>query len=320
MAKQVFTQAIQLDLIRRLQLMLLDALMSSGPWRAGDIAFQGGTCLNLVYASPRFSEDLDFVIGSDKGLKRVVGAAAARMESLLLTSLPGAVVKMAGRDANPEALNAKNPRTFNLSVAHADWARSIKIKVEFWLSNPQAVREYVHGVRSAQVLEAVAAGGPLRVSVAPVFLPVADLTEILVDKLHALVHRTYLKPRDVFDLWWLHAQQGIHGWSIPLVEKFDNHAHMYPGSTQALEDFIPLLSDAAETVQALVGKPEFSADLQRWLGAGSGLASPAAADAIAQLVADRCQACVQEVRETLEQRDQVEGGSLVSDVPRDGRS
>ena len=35
------------------------------------------------------------------------------------------------------------------------------------------------------------------------FVPTADMSEIYVDKVFALAARSYLKPRDVFDLHWL---------------------------------------------------------------------------------------------------------------------
>lgn len=40
------------------------------------------------------------------------------------------------------------------------------------------------------------------------FVPTAQLEEIYADKIFALVARNYLKPRDIFDLYWL-GRQGI---------------------------------------------------------------------------------------------------------------
>jgi len=48
-------------------------------------------------------------------------------------------------------------------------------------------------VRTASVLSAVAEGGPLRATVAPVLISAASLEEIAVDKLHALVCAPYMK-------------------------------------------------------------------------------------------------------------------------------
>ena len=71
MKKLPFSQRQTLDMTRRMQLLLLDALMASGNWSRDEIRFQGGTCLSLVYGSSRFSEDLDFVLGTERGLNRI---------------------------------------------------------------------------------------------------------------------------------------------------------------------------------------------------------------------------------------------------------
>ena len=49
------------DTLHRLVLM---ELVEAGDWSCKNMAFQGGTSLHLVYDSPRFSEDLDFLLAN----------------------------------------------------------------------------------------------------------------------------------------------------------------------------------------------------------------------------------------------------------------
>jgi predicted nucleotidyltransferase component of viral defense system len=282
MAKNVFTQEQQLDLTKRLQLLLLDSLAAGTHWDIDSTRFQGGTCLSLSYGSSRFSEDLDFVLGTDKGLNRMLTAAQARMSNSLRVSLPGAVVKFAARDEDLEAIEAKNPRTFTMTVSHPDWYRVIKVKAEFWVADPEAVRQYESGVIPAKLLTQAVEGVPLRMTLPPVMLPTATLNEILVDKLHALACRPYLKHRDIFDLWWL-TEQGIKGWDSELLARYPYHARMYSDSPE-LEQLVEVLRAKTIDVQALVGKPAFREDLQKWLGQDSPLSSQSSADVMATVV------------------------------------
>jgi hypothetical protein len=284
MAKTTFSQAVLLDATKRLQLLLLDCLMASGNWTRDDIRFQGGTCLSLVYGSARFSEDLDFLLGTDRGLNRMLAGASARMTETLRIALPGATVRFSLRDdSGLEGAHARNPRTFTMSVAQPDWHKAVRIKVEFWLSDPEAVAQYGAGVRTARVLEAAREGAPLRLTVPPVLVNAANPEEILVDKLHALVGRKYLKHRDVFDLWWLRTQ-GLENWSEALVKHYANHARMYAGAP-SIEQLAAKLALKAKDISALMGERTFPADLKRWLGADSSTATQASADALAESVA-----------------------------------
>ena len=277
MTKLVFTQEQQLDFTKRLQLLLLDSMVSSGHW--GTAKFQGGTCLSLCYGSSRFSEDLDFLLGTDKGLKRMLTAASARMTNVLRLSVPDAKLKFAARDDDPESPSARNPRTFTLTASSEDWYRSIKIKVEFWVADPAAVAQYASGVVSAKVLTRAVEGVPLRMALPAVMVPTADLKEILVDKLHALACRDYLKHRDVFDLWWL-SQQDVGDWRGELATRYPYHALMYNDSPE-ISKLRDVLREKTLVIAAMVGRPEFPIELKKWLGEDSSLAGQAGADSIA---------------------------------------
>ncbi|MFK4705956.1 putative nucleotidyltransferase component of viral defense system [Roseateles asaccharophilus] len=286
MTKIAFNQEQQLDLTRRLQLMLLEAVMASGTWVQDDIRFQGGTCLSLVHGSSRFSEDLDFVIGTDRGLARVLSAAEVRMGERLRLALPGAQVKFSARDDDIESLDAKNPRTFMMTVSHPDWHRAVKVKVEFWVANPEAVAKYEARTLPARLLTQVVEGVPLRVTLAPVLVRSAETQEILVDKLHALACRSYMKHRDVYDLWWLSQSGQQLDWCAELKRRYDYHAEMYNDSP-TLPALGQALAAKADEIAAMAGDATFSQDLKKWLGAKDSLATQASADVIATQVAQQ---------------------------------
>ena len=305
MPKTVFTQEQQLDLTRRLQLLLLDSMAASGSWLTGDSArFQGGTCLSLSYGSSRFSEDLDFVLGTDKGLSRMLAGAQARMANLLRVATPGAQVRFATRDESLEADQSRNPRTFTMTVSHPEWYRAIKVKVEFWVADPEAVRQYEARVIPAKLLAAAVDGVPLRMALPPVMLPTATLQEILVDKLHALACREYLKLRDVYDLWWL-AEQGTQAWSAELVARYGHHERMYNDSP-SLERLADVLLEKTQDILTLIGRPAFADELKRWLGEGSALATQGAADSMASRVVDRLQTMVAELKDEMGESEAAE--------------
>jgi hypothetical protein len=305
MAKLVFSQANLLDMTRRLQLLLLDAVMASGNWSRQDIRFQGGTCLSLVYGSGRFSEDLDFVLGTDRGLNRMFAGVAARMNNALRAGLPGAVVRFATKGDDLESDATRNPRAFTMTISHPDWYRTVKVKAEFWLCDPEAVKRYGAGVRTANVLGAAADGVPLRLAISPVLVNAADREEIVVDKLHALVGRRYLKHRDVFDLWWL-AAQGLEDWSGCLRQHYENHARMHAASPR-LEELGPLLRSKATEIAALTRSDTFSKELKRWLGSDSQTATRPSADAIADVVAKRVTSCAIELAKERVPRSRTRG-------------
>lgn len=77
MPKRHLTAAEAFDLRQALHVATLDALMASRRWEPGDLAFQGGTSLHLVHGSPRFSEDLDFLVNSSLKLNSISAAFEA---------------------------------------------------------------------------------------------------------------------------------------------------------------------------------------------------------------------------------------------------
>lgn len=254
------------------QLTVLGGLINARRWATGEFKFQGGTSLRLVYGSPRFSEDLDFVLANTRGLTRIVNGAAVYVRSTLAAQYPDIAVNVKARDENAETTGAKNPSTFMLTLSSPEWMQTIKIKLEFWSANQDSVKSY----QSAPLTASIPGRSPIGVAVTPVITETAVLDEILVDKLHALGDRNYTKWRDVFDLWWLSSAKGYDAAraAAEFERRFAYHAAMYPPE-KPFQSAIEALTIACDKIDALLASPEglLSArkDMERWLSADSPL-------------------------------------------------
>ncbi len=69
MPKRRLTPTEAFDLRQALHVATLDALMASRRWEPADLAFQGGASLHLAHGSPRYSEDLHFLVDASLNLQ-----------------------------------------------------------------------------------------------------------------------------------------------------------------------------------------------------------------------------------------------------------
>lgn len=181
--KRVLAPDEQFRLRNALQLATLAALMESRRWEPGDLVFQGGTCLHLAHGSARFSEDLDFMI---RGGLSIDGLAAEIERRLRLPSGSNGLVPTVSMGRHD-----RNPHSFTVTLSAPDVIGSVKVKVELWETDRNVLR-------SVQVVVSAIAG-----AAGPMYVPSENLEEICADKIYAVGARARLKPRDVFDLWWL---------------------------------------------------------------------------------------------------------------------
>lgn len=172
--------------------------------------FQGGTCLHLVHGSPRFSQDMDFMISSVEGLNAKMERATDLAREMLERAHPGCLdgwqwrLSMRG---NGES-DLRNPRLYHLTVQAPDWVRSIKIKAEFFL-----VREQDLARCNADLiftLPMAMARTTLGQSLQPTqaaMVRALSIADLVADKLYAASGREFSKARDWFDLWWISRHQ-----------------------------------------------------------------------------------------------------------------
>jgi hypothetical protein len=217
MPKRHLTPAQAFDWRQALHVATLDALMASRRWEPGDLVFQGGTSLHLAYGSPRYSEDLDFLVNSSLNLQSIAKAVEARLEGAAWLLPAGAKLIVT------KAKDARNPHTFVVAIGGADLIGAVRVKVELWRAPESTVNAVKTTVSPIRLASGAASG-------LQTFVPTAELPEIYVDKVFALGARPYLKSRDVFDLHWL-VSRGVAGVCTP--ESLRVRLATYPDETAA---------------------------------------------------------------------------------------
>lgn len=165
-----------------LQARILEALQRAGAFIT--LAFHGGTALRFLYASPRYSEDLDF-------------ALERAPEQYNLRQYLRAI--QTGLTAEGYALDLK----FNdQKVVHNAWLRFPGLLYELNLSPHPAEILAV----KLEVDTRPPAGAELATSVVRRYVILQlhhhDRASLLAGKLHAILQRPYLKGRDLYDLLW----------------------------------------------------------------------------------------------------------------------
>ncbi len=165
-----------------LQARILQTLQDAGAWTS--LAFLGGTALRFLYATPRFSEDLDFTLedrDADYDFPRLMDAVratfaregyAVEVGANMRTTVNKAFVRFPGLQ-------------YEMGLSpHGDQAFSVTVEVD---TNPPEGA----GVETSTVRRFVT----LRLSH-------HDKPSLVAGKTAALLLRKWIKGRDVYDLVW----------------------------------------------------------------------------------------------------------------------
>lgn len=180
-------------------MVFIQALTQAEPLQARQIAFHGGTSLHLSWQSPRFSEDLDFLLDRSQSGKmdKTIRKVEASMRRILKAKDPDLDVRIA--DKTREGSNLLN---YRVTISSRAIIGNVHVKAEFWQVPTDYLRKY--DTRFTYPLK----GGDLVTSISqPV--PAATLETAYADKMTACATRRHLKWRDVFDIWWLRQQIDI---------------------------------------------------------------------------------------------------------------
>jgi predicted nucleotidyltransferase component of viral defense system len=210
-----------------LQVRLLQSLQDCGTFNTW--AFQGGTALHLLYAMPRFSEDLDFALiepGTAHDFRDIVANARKVFEA----EDYGVGVRISDRRAVKFAFVSFRGLLFELDLsAHASETLSIKVEVD---SNPPAGA----GIASTIVRRHVI-----------LHLRHHDKASLFAGKLHAVLARRYTKGRDMYDLLWYLSDRT---WPTPNIELLNNALRQtrWEGPQVTLENWRQLVSRRLETI------------------------------------------------------------------------
>jgi predicted nucleotidyltransferase component of viral defense system len=236
-----FTANERFEFAEWLHVESLAAILSLHSWTPGRFAFQGGTALHLCYGSPRFSEDLDFLLLDIKDLEGFAQHLSVHLSMAALIRVPGSSIKVTANSHNAE----RNPMLFEARFQHPQVMTKLVVKLEFFKTPQPLMTPYrtelrqPRGMHSAYVMQI------------PGLVPTAEASEIVLDKIHAFPHRAYLKYRDVFDLWWLRQNELPRIDWAGMAPRFDYHRELY-NTTQPADLGAKLRERAAQiTVSGL---------------------------------------------------------------------
>ncbi|MEA3396786.1 MAG: nucleotidyl transferase AbiEii/AbiGii toxin family protein [Chloroflexota bacterium] len=165
-----------------LQARILDCLQRVGALIP--LAFHGGTALRFLYASDRYSEDLDFALERAKP-KYDLRAYLRAIRTELAAEGYAVELKVNDRKVVHSAFVRFAGLLYELGLSpHHDQVLAVKIEVD---TNPPA-------------------GAMLATTVVRRYVTLQlqhhDRASLLAGKLHAILQRPYLKGRDIYDLLW----------------------------------------------------------------------------------------------------------------------
>ena len=196
-----------------LQLILLHLLYSHQSSKA--VFFKGGTAIRWCYGGTRFSEDLDFVTPLEiNQLEELIAAISKQLERESIAHFgPGTVTV----STKPSRANASKVLVTYMPASERE-KTTVKVEFERLAQGkiPNTTRMVMGGMPSAARL---IAEGEFKVPRSSSVILVETPEEIVSDKIRALLERTYLKGRDLYDLWFLCSVRGYKAVPETVVAK-----------------------------------------------------------------------------------------------------
>lgn len=164
------------------QARILQFLQENGAFRSW--IFHGGTALRFLYMLPRYSEDLDFALKSSKAALNFSGIIASVCKSFEAEAY-SIDTKIKDRAAVKSAFIRFPALPYDLGLStHRSEVLSVKVEID---SNPPA-----GGITETSVIRRYVMLNVLHY----------DKASLLSGKLHAILTRSYVKGRDLYDLFW----------------------------------------------------------------------------------------------------------------------
>ncbi len=165
------------------------------------LAFHGGTALRFLYATARYSEDLDFSLERKAGEFDIRPHLQAIRREL---SLEGYDVDLKINDRKTvHSAFIRFPGLYNEMGLSPHRRETLSIKLEVDTRPPEGAALATSVVRRHLLLQ----------------LQHHDQATLLAGKLHAVLQRSYLKGRDIYDLAWYLADPA---WPEPNLEYLNN--------------------------------------------------------------------------------------------------
>lgn len=252
--KSTLTRSEALWLCSAMQSVMLDETFRIMKWTAADAVFHGGTSIHLAWGSPRFSEDLDFMV-ADEALDCLAAAAPdvfSAIEKRVRLLLPKSSLAMKSSTEKP---GRDRMDTWDLRWSHDMRQGVAKVKGEFYSVRPELLEDY----RSRTIQTLPGSRTAIRIGNA---IPVAELVSLWGDKVKAISSRPEFKMRDAHDLGFIARQFEASG--RPPDEELLNavtlSGRLYGRSRSQTADGVQLrLEDG--TMDRL---DDFIVDMSRW--------------------------------------------------------
>jgi predicted nucleotidyltransferase component of viral defense system len=192
------------------------------------LAFHGGTALRFLYATPRYSEDLDFTLEQARDQYEFRNYLRA-IRSELATEGYAVELKVNDKKVVHSAFIRFRGLLYEVGVSpHQGEVLSIKLEVD---TNPPAgVALSTSVIRRHSTLQ----------------LHHHDRASLFAGKLHAILQRSYTKGRDIYDLLWY---LGDPDWPEPNLVLLNNALQQtgWTGDTLTPANWRKILHDRLET-------------------------------------------------------------------------
>lgn len=250
--KSQFSSEERLEIAQKLQLVLLDEISRNARWHIGDAAFHGGTSINSVWNSHRWSEDLDFLLSSDlrsalvSAVPKVAAATRLRME----LEYPGCAIEFGVREGGKGEQDRMD--VWHVKWGHANRIGKVLVKAEFYSTAPDLMAAY-----QATLARPAKHGASISS-----FIPVGDLKALWADKAKAIATREAFKWRDAHDFAYIAESIDRRGWPEPeeLTESLTTSAAIYGKCTDDIVDGLRRCIGEGyfQEVRA------FTADMEKW--------------------------------------------------------
>ena len=178
-------------ILELLQFSILNSFSSKAQWnRPTQGAFHGGTSIRSCWGSPRYSEDLDFMVSVDerKNLDKIFSSICSSVKLHIGSVLPGSLVDCAVKTGRDEAEDIID--VLNVKWTHKNRIGKVLVKTEFYIADASALVNY----ETVQIRPKFA---NKEIFLA---LPVGTTLSLWADKLKAMATRPVIKWRDLHDL------------------------------------------------------------------------------------------------------------------------
>lgn len=251
--KTNLTSYEKMEIGAALHAKVLDELFRATRWKGDEAIFHGGTSLSLARRSPRFSQDLDFMINSEYG-EQLIEAMRRILAPIQLSfdvMYPGCSVASKGP-------NGKSVSSWMFTWSHPNRHGVAKVKAEFLMTKPKLLKAY----KSTHVV-------PMTKGVIGITtpLPVPTLVAAWADKVKAIATRPAMKWRDLFDLDYI-ANEIRYSGRVSDEEKIDAivaTAAIYDKTMEDVLDGLRAVVDSGD----LSDYESFGEDMEHWFDANT---------------------------------------------------